>query len=369
MDDSRILPPIPSPPAQRWREIRLLYLPRITFVLVALLVAWMWGTAVSPSSLVAEAEVLGSDLRAPQAGVIASLKVALHQPVKAGEVVGQLAGLNPRLLEATLAVIRADVAMLAATMSGATDAQRVALEYERMALDWMNHRVDRVALQGRLQQAEGEMSRSEPLMRSGLITPENFDQLKISRDSLRAQLEEKTKLVARLEPVLGKLAANPLPDATLSGESALAAAIKVQESKLRLAEAELAPVPLVAPVDGVVAAILRRPGETVMAGDAVLRVTAPKAERLAGYLRQPLSFEPKVGMLAEIRTRGSPAKVVATKITHIGVALETLSPNMVAAMRLPPTPLPETAVRVEFALPTGLELRPGEHVDVTVREN
>ena len=31
--DSRLLPPIPTPPSQRWREIRLLYLPRAVFIL------------------------------------------------------------------------------------------------------------------------------------------------------------------------------------------------------------------------------------------------------------------------------------------------------------------------------------------------
>ena len=365
--DSRILTPIPTPPAQRWREIRLLYLPRIVFVAVIALVVWMWGTAVAPSSMVAEAEVLGSDLRAPQAGVIASLKVALHQPVKAGEEVGHIAGANPRLLDATLAVIRAEVGMLTATMAGATDRQRVALEFERMQLDWMNHRVERAALQGRLQQTEVDLVRAEQLYRTGLVTTESMDQLKITRASLIAQLDEKNKLVARLEPALRNLTASDPQASALSGDSALAAAIKVQESKLRLAEAELAPVPLVVPFDGIVALVLRRAGESVLAGDPIFRVTAPKPERLAGYLRQPLPYEPKVGMEAEIRTRGTPVKIAATKITHVGVALETLSPAMLAAMRLPTVPAPETAVRVEFELPPGLGLRPGEHVDVTVR--
>ena len=364
--DSRILPPIPTPPAQRWREIRLLYLPRAVFVAAILVVAWMWNGAVAPSSMVAEAEVLGSDLRAPQPGVIASLTVTLNQPVQAGQVVGQIAGANPRLLDATLAVIRAEVGMLGATMAGATDRQRVALEFERMQLDWMSHRVERAALQGRLQQTESDLGRAEPLHRAGLVTTENLVQLKITRASLVAQLDEKNKLVTRLEPALRSFSASDAQTG-LSAESALASAIKVQEAKLRLAEAELAPVPLIAPIDGVVSGVLRRAGESVLAGEAVLRVTAPKPARLTGYLRQPLPFEPKAGMEAEIRTRSLPAKIAVTKIKHVGAALETISPTVLAAMHLPAVPVPETAVRVEFELPPGLELRPGEHVDVTVR--
>jgi len=72
-------------------------------------------------------------------------------------------------------------------------------------------------------------------------------------------------------------------------------------------------------------------------------------------------------MTAEIRTRSTPAKLAVTTITQVGVALETISPSVLAAMRLPPTPTPETAMRVEFSLPVSLGLKPGEHVDVLVR--
>ena len=362
--DPRILPPIPTPPAQRWREVRLVFLPRLMFIAGVLVVAWMWNRNIAHSTLVAEAEALGSEMRAPQAGVLASLKVTLHQRVRAGEVVGHVAAANPRLLDANLAVIRAEVGMISATMAGATDRQRVALEFERLRLDWMSQRVERAALQGKLQQAESDLARAEPLHKSGLITTENFDQLKLARQTLAAQLNETNQLIARLEPTLrGNGAADP----GLSGESALAAALQVQEAKLQLAEAELAPVPLIAPIDGVVSMLLRRAGEAVTEGEPVLRLTAPKPERLAGYLRQPLPFDPKPGMAVEIRTRGLGRQIAPSTITHVGAALETLSPSLLAAMRLPPTPPPETGLRIEIALPPGLELRPGEHVDVVVR--
>src|SRR5207253_2610956 len=100
----------------------------------------------------------------------------------------------------TLAVIRAEVAMLGASMAGATDRQRVALEFERLQLDWMNHRVDRAALQGKLQQAEADVAHAEPLHKAGLLAEDTFTQLKITRDSLNAQIAEKNKLIARLQP-------------------------------------------------------------------------------------------------------------------------------------------------------------------------
>lgn len=365
--DSRLLPPIPTPPSQRWREVRLLYLPRATFALAIGLVVWMWGNVVAPSSMVAEAEIVGSELRSSQAGVLASLKVTLNQPVRAGEVVGHVATANPRLLEATLAVIRAEVGMISATMAGTTDRQRVALEFERMQLDWMSHRVERASLKGRLQQAEADLARLEPLHKTGVISDENYTQLKIARDSLLAQLEEENKLISRLEPVLMGSTVSEVQAAGLSGESAIASAIKVEEAKLRLAEEQLAPVALISPIDGVVSHIFRRQGEAVAIGEVVAKITATKAERLAGYVLQPLTFEPKPGMAAVIRTRSTPVKSAATTITHVAPALEPVTPTIMAALRLPPTPLPESALRVEFALPAGLTLRPGEHVDIVMR--
>src|SRR5262245_44175224 len=108
MDDPRILGPIPTPPAQKWKEVRLIYLPRTVFILGVLAAAWLWVNWVAPSTLVAEADVEQVDVRSAQAGVVASLKVDMLQPVHRGDVVGQIAPVNPRLLEATLAVIRAD---------------------------------------------------------------------------------------------------------------------------------------------------------------------------------------------------------------------------------------------------------------------
>jgi HlyD family secretion protein len=365
--DPRILPPIPTPPAQRWREIRLVFLPRLMFIAGVLVVAWMWNRSVMTSSMVAEAEVLGAELRAPQAGVLASLKVALYQRVRAGDTIGHVTAANPRLLEANLGVIRAEVGMIGATMAGATDRQRVALELERLQLDWMRHRVERAELQGRLQQAESDVARAEPLHRSGLMTTESFEQLKQVRQTLTEQVKEMNQLVARLEPILRAHASTDAQAAALSNESAISAAIKVQEANLKLAEAELAPVALVAPIDGVVSFLFRRAGETVAEGEPILRITSPKPERLSGYLLQPLPFTPTAGMAVEIRRRGFVRQSAPSTITHVSTSLEIVTPTMLAALRLPTTYLPESALRVEIALPRDLELLPGEHVDVVVR--
>jgi multidrug resistance efflux pump len=298
---------------------------------------------------------------------VASLKVAMLQPVRAGEVVGHIAQVNPRLLDATLSVIRAEVGMLAASMAGATDRQRNAIEFEKLQIEWMGRRVDLASLRGRLQQAESDFTRAGTLHRAGLITDENFEQLKIAHESLAAQAGEHSRLVAQLEPIVHSLAPRDEKDPALAPDVALDAAIKVQDAKLKLAEEQLTPMALIAPIDGVIAGVLRRPGENVTAGEAVLRINATRAERLTGFLRPPLPVEPKPGMTVEVRTRGAVRHVTTTKITEVGAALEPIPQGIMAALRLPASPPPEPALRIQFAIPSGLALRPGEHVDVTIR--
>ena len=150
----------------------------------------------------------------------------------------------------------------------------------------------------------------------------------------------------------------------LSTESALAAAIKVEEAKLKLMEEQLKPVPLVSPIAGIVSLVLRRSGETVVAGEPILRITATRPDRIRGFIRQPLLFEPKVGMMVEVRTRGDSRKTAQAKITNVGTAMEPLTPSLISAMHLPPAPVPEPGLRIEIAMPAGLNLRPGEFVDV-----
>lgn len=364
--ETRPLPPIPTPPAQRWRQVRLVYLPRTVFALGVIVAAVLWSSWVTPSSLVAEAENVGVDIRSTQAGALVALKVGALESVKAGQVIGQVANTNPGLLESTLGVIRAEVAMIAATMQGVTDRQRVALEFERLQLDWMGYRVELAGLQGKLQLAEAELARLEPLHRSGIITPEAFDQVKINRDALARQSKEQAAMIAQIEPRIRAFSTPEQQAAGLSSESAIAAAIKVQEAKLKLAEEQLRPEPLVAPIDGVVSLILRRAGETVVPGEVIARINATKPSRITGFIRQPVTAKPAPGTVATVTTRGSPRASGQAKILQVGSAMEPITPSLIAALHLPPNQPVESALRVVLAVPEGMKLLPGEHVDVSL---
>ncbi len=366
MNDPRILGPIPTPTAQRWREIRLLYLPKIVFAVGVIVAAWMWNRWVTPATFVAEATAVQSEVRTSAPGTLASLKVVLFQPVKAGDVVALVTTSTPQVAEATVALMRAELQALSSTLVGVTDRQRLALDFERLQVELMSRRVDLIELKGRLRQAEADLASYEPLARQGLVTELAVAQLRVLRGTLTTQVDEQAKLVAHLEPIVRTHAPRDEGDPALATPTALAAALKVAEAKVRLAEAQMLPTPLLAPTDGVVSFVFRRSGENLATGESIVRITATKPDRLAGYLRQPIAMDVKPGVVAVLRTRGHPRLEAESKVVEVGPGLEPISPNLQAALRLPTNMPAETALRVHVALPPGFAVRPGEIVDVVL---
>lgn len=353
------LTPIPTPSAQLWRQLRLQYLPVVVFVAGVFAAFVLWTQWVAPPTLVGEAEAVRTELRSAQTGLLSDLTVDLLHPVKAGQVIGRVIAINPEILASSLAVIRAEIEVLRTT----TD-----MNFERLRLDWMSKRVEQVALQSELRQAEATLARMISLHRNKLITDEEFDQARYTRDTVDARLKAQTELITRLEPELRLTDAGDnrtIPSAAAEG---LRAAVKQKEQQLRLIEAQLSPVPLVAPIDGVVTLLYRRSGEVVSGAEPILQISATRSVRIIGFLRQPLPLEPKPGMEVEVRTRTFLRRVGNARIAQVGQQLEPISPTLLAAMRLPVVAIPtDLGVRVHVTAPEDLALRPGEQVDVIIK--
>lgn len=352
------LEPIATPRAQRWRNIRVQYVPVIVFAVGVVMAAVIWTEWVAPPTLVGEVEAVRTELRSAQAGRLVELEVDLLKPVRAGEILGKVVVNEPRVLESSLAVIRSEIEVLRTTTS---------LTIEQLRLDWMNKRVQLVALQGQLQQAEATLARSTALHRTKLITDEEFEQARTARDSLVAQIKAQTELIQQLEPNVraGEVDRRAIAMAT----QGLQAAINQKEQQVRLLEAQLAPLPLIAPADGVITMIWRRNGETVGTAEPILQITATTSERIIGYLRAPVNFDVKPGMTVEVRTRTFRRQSAETIVAQVGRDFEPVPSTLLAALRLPVTTVPtEFGLRIHVAPPAGLELRPGETVDLILRE-
>lgn len=363
---SERLSPIPTPSAQLRRQLRLQYLPVVVFLLGMAAAFFLWTRWVAPATLVGEAEAIRAELRSAQPGMLLGMNVDLLKTVSAGETIGHVLVNQPQVLETAVAAIRAEIDMMRATMDPVVGQQRAALDYERLLLDLMEKRVELAALQGELHQAEATLARTTALHRAKIVTEDEYDLARNSRDTLAAQIKAQGELIARLEPSIRKLDnAEAMPGTPADG---LRAAIKHKESELRALEAQLGPLPLVAPIDGVVTLMYRRTGEIVASGEPILQISAIRSERIIGFLRQPLPMEPKPGMEVEVRTRTLLRRVGTARVAQVGQQMEPISPTLLAAMRLPVSTIPtDLGLRVHVTAPEGLTLRPGEQVDVIIR--
>ena len=191
-----------------------------------------------------------------------------------------------------------------------------------------------------------------------------FEQARAAKERLQTEVEELTKLVNEGEDSFKQMRLTDKVPPSQSSEDPLHAAIVVQEEKLRLTEAETSPLTLKAPMDGVIRLINKRPGEVVTTGEPIITVNALRADHIVGYMHPPISVEPKVGMTVQVRTRGFNRQASSATILQVGSELEVVpSPTHARGM----TKMEERGLPFLVNLPAGLNLRPGELVDLILQ--
>lgn len=359
------LKPIPTPPAQRLRQLKTSFLPLVVFCVAVGLIAFLWNGRVGAPTMVGQADGELANVSSHQPGVLMGLRVIRFQKVQAGEVLANVMVADPKLLEASLAVIRSEIDMLRSNLDPIVAQQRNAVNFAQLRLNWMRQRAELATARVNLQLAEAEYQRAQELFKNRIASQSDLDTAKAGYQVLQKQIEELSKLVAEGEQSF--LSLQPTNTAGIGNVSdePMRAAIAAQEAQLRLTEAELSPVLLRAPIDGTVTAVFFRSGESVTPGQPIVTIAADVPMRIVGYLRQPVSIEPKPGSTVVVRTRGGQRASGTAQILEVGSQLDVLPLAMQTSIRLAEV---ELALPVNISLPTGLNLRPGELVDISVVE-
>jgi len=359
------LPYIPSPPEHHWREFRVRFIPAIVFVIALLATIFLWMERTVPSNVVGQVETSHTKVVSPRGGSVAGLTVDRFQQVAAGEPIAKIIITNPKIIDSSLAVIRAEIEMMRVNHSPVQAQQRVLMDYERLKMDWMLQRIEVAAAKVRLQQVENEFQRvyklyQEKLLPQGEST--GYDVALRDRDTARIDVEGKEKIVRELGATVQGLAPGT-GSMTNYTNDAMAAAIAVQEEKLRLTEAELSPITLYSPIDGLVSSIEHREGENVVAGEPIVTISALRGERIVGFIRAPVLTDAKPGMTVQVRARGNHASVGMSRVMRVGSQLETISPLL-----LPPNlRKDEVGLPILVSMPPELKLLPGELVDLILQ--
>ncbi|HUL51562.1 MAG TPA: hypothetical protein VLU94_03145 [Candidatus Nitrosotalea sp.] len=362
------LPAIPTPAAQRWREFRIRLLPVLIFAATAAVLALMWQRYVAPPSLVGQVEPVVTYVTSPKPGTLAQLNVSRMQRVKAGEVIAQVVTTDPKVLASSLAVIQAEIQLLRINLAPIIAQQRYGIQYDRMEVDWLDQKVQLATDRVKLQLAENDFRRNEELFKDKIVSDKVFDQARTLRDKLQIQVDERTKLIAEMERNIQMLRLRDESESTHEKPSdpheVLRASIAVQEEKLRLTEAELSPVVLRIPMDGIVSVVNHRSGEAIIAGEPIVTIGALTGQRIVGYFRPPFTVEPVVGMNVEVHARSLNRPVTHAKILEVGTQMEQIQPVI-----LPPSNdrTPVLGLPVIISLPPESKLLPGEVVDLVIR--
>lgn len=354
---------IPTPWPERWRDLRLRYIPMLLFIAIVFTLALLWKDYASAPKLVGQAEVVPANVSCYKPGMLTQLTVDRFQKVKAGDAIGQVLVTDPKILSASLAVILAEIVELRASQQPVANEQRLAMENLEVRLHWMAQRAQLGIAQADLQVAEADFRRTEQLFKDKIVSERAYDLAKAKQESLRGEVKELTSSVEEQGRKIELLQPTNTVEISRVTDEALQAAVAVQESKLRLTEAELSPIVLRSAVDGMVDVIFHRVGEAVTAGEPIVSIAPFNAVRIVGYVRPPILQEPKSGGQVEVSTRGPGRETGSARILEVGTQFEPLPLALQIPNRLANT---ELGLPLSISVPSGLRIRPGELVDLTL---
>lgn len=359
------LKPIPIPPRQRWREFQVVFLPVITFAVLVVMIGWMWTHYVAPSSIIGEVETVRANVITIVAGTVRELKVDRLESVTNGQELAIITVSDSDQLKSELAAVEADLRLMKARMD--LDKTRNLNAYSQLREELLMEQLNLELARINLQQAEGELERAQKLFEGKIIgrgvgsrDDTGLDVALRDRDGLRAQVTTHDKTVAELQSAVERLRAAGAAQVD-SADTAIEQAISAQRERLqRLQE----PIILRSPINGFVSVVKHLAGEKVVAGEPILVVSAEKSDRIAAWVRQPVTVRPRVGDIVEVRRAALGQARFEATVVKVGKQLEEINPTAV--------PLSATIQRAEFGLPLtvqvaeAIDLIPGEAVQLRV---
>jgi len=347
------LAPIPTPPAQRWREFRIQALPILTFIAVLICVVTLWQNYVVPTSIVGEVESTHAVVISSVPGTIKELKVQRFQRVKAGDEIAQISTMDAETLQAALRAIEGDLKLMRARMQ--LDVERNIQSYESFRLEYLNERVELSLERVRSKIYDAELARQEQLLTNAsgrLIDYTIYDAARLLAETSRTNLVEREKYLAEKEKTLPQLA-----PATKADEAVLEA-IRTQEAAL---SAEGGMVTLRAPIDGMITAVAQHTGSKIVENVPIVTISATSSTRIVGYLRRPWNPIPKPGDTVQVRRQSFKREQAPGTVIEVGGQLEPIAFNLIP---ITTGGTNELGLPFSISIPPELALIPGEPVDL-----
>lgn len=380
------LPPIPTPPALRWREFRVRFLPFVVFASALAASVWIWNQHLAAPTLVGEVEVRRAHVASVRPGLVVKLGVDQFAEVQVNELVAVVEVSEPRYLESLIGVAKAEAEVLRLQLDPMLTAERLRVDTERLRLDLLNERVLLASEKVQLRYAEAEYDRLAALRSAGddLVSLSEVELALRERDALREQLSSRSNLIQHVEASVEQKRPSGPPSDESPVPEGWRLALDLQERKIQEALAEFGPVELRAPITGTVSMVYRRSGENVAAGEPILTITATRAERIHAFLLPGSRVEPQPGMAVEVRSRSGRRAVGYGTVEYVAHHLDLIDSSVVlsanrrlswnvspaAGAAAPGTTMTTLPVGrpLSITVPEELDLLPGEPVELRFLE-
>lgn len=377
-DGERIRTPWP----RRWERWRRTVLPLVTFVGSAVLLTWLWRDHGALPGGIGEVEAIRVDVVARVDGTLVPLSqplTTLFERVHAGQVVARL---DDRSAQTKLETVRAEIVRLRKSMEveqarialseadrqegHLRDVARLAWEFEQFRLGVLDRQATMEADRVVLQRHETRLGFLTPLHEQGMVSDVEFSDEQLLLQEVRKRLDTNAAILKENEKQQQAAAErlSSFPPLALAEVNALLtsvqAAIAVEESRIREVQLEIENLESRAPLAGTVVAVHRYPGQSVRAGDPILTIASEQARHIVSYVPQERSATTMVGEGVVVRARAAGSQPRESIVESVGPQVELVP---VHQRRNPQ--VPEWGLPVRVLLPEGLDVRPGELIDVT----
>lgn len=358
------LPPIPSSPGARWRLVRWKLVQVLVFLGASVAVLLCWRLMHGNTGFVGQVETIQTLISSRDDGLITNLWVSPLQEVRAGDLIAEVVTTDPRTVNNRLEVMRDRMRLIQLEMEPVLNRQRGALTFEQLTVDCAKSKVELAVAQVNLERAAAQFVRDQKLHGEKLLSDELFELSRATKLGLEAEVLQRSNLVQNTEKALERLSF--MADIFVPGDEndPLKQALAMEEDKVRLFEARMAPLRLLAPTNGVVTTIHRHAGEQVLAGEPIATITSKECGRIVGYLPQAFPLIPCVGAEVEVTKRDLARHHSRAWILGVSPNLESITNSLVPPLSVRPALVPQIGRVVSVSLPDGLSLSPGEPVDL-----
>jgi multidrug resistance efflux pump len=351
------LPPIPTARHVRWAGFRTRFLPAGVFLAALAVTVLLWDEAASHRNAVGIAEGARSLVTTASGGFVEQVAVDPYQVVRAGDPVALV---RPTDSRAQLDVLQMELNVALAELRPSL-AEDHALDYERIRLELLRTQTDLAVARVNLRRAENEERRSRPLHEEKLVSEDVYDLFLQTRDMYQEQVNAHSNAVAEIELRLDALRYLGEPQTASAKTDALRERLMALRAE---AAGNLAPMTIVAPIDGVVTVIHHQPGEHFIGGEPLVTISALRSDRIVGYQRQPYTMPLRAGQRVRVTTREAARRQFWSEISHVGAQVEIIT-NTLAVLRV--GVLWDSGLPFVVRLPAGTNLRPGEVVDLSIQ--